>query len=186
MQKLIDKLRREHTLLPDELLQLVKTQDKDALEYLRSSAEKQRQEFYGRDIYIRGLIEFTSFCKNDCYYCGLRKSNKNAQRYRLSKEQILDCCKQGYELGFRTFVLQGGEDAFYTNDKITDIVRAIRKSYPDCAITLSIGEKSRESYQKYFDAGADRYLLRHETADSSHYARLHPKELSLSDRKKCL
>ena len=186
MQKLIDKLRREHTLLPDELLQLVKTQDKDALEYLRSSAEEQRQEFYGRDIYIRGLIEFTSFCKNDCYYCGLRKSNKNAQRYRLSKEQILDCCKQGYELGFRTFVLQGGEDAFYTNDKITDIVRAIRKSYPDCAITLSIGEKSRESYQKYFDAGADRYLLRHETADSSHYARLHPKELSLSDRKKCL
>ncbi|MGN1467484.1 MAG: [FeFe] hydrogenase H-cluster radical SAM maturase HydE [Ruminococcus sp.] len=186
MQKLIDKLRREHTLLPDELLQLVKTQDKDALEYLRSSAEEQRQEFYGRDIYIRGLIEFTSFCKNDCYYCGLRKSNKNAQRYRLSKEQILDCCKQGYELGFRTFVLQGGEDAFYTDDKITDIVRAIRKSYPDCAITLSIGEKSRESYQKYFDAGADRYLLRHETADSSHYARLHPKELSLSDRKKCL
>lgn len=186
MQKLIDKLRREHTLLPDELLQLVKTQDKDALEYLHSSAEEQRQEFYGRDIYIRGLIEFTSFCKNDCYYCGLRKSNKNAQRYRLSKEQILDCCKQGYELGFRTFVLQGGEDAFYTDDKITDIVRAIRKSYPDCAITLSIGEKSRESYQKYFDAGADRYLLRHETADSSHYARLHPKELSLSDRKKCL
>lgn len=186
MQKLIDKLRREHTLLPDELLQLVKTQDKDALEYLRSSAEEQRQEFYGRDIYIRGLIEFTSFCKNDCYYCGLRKSNKNAQRYRLSKEQILDCCKQGYELGFRTFVLQGGEDAFYTDDKITDIVKAIRKIYPDCAITLSIGEKSRESYQKYFDAGADRYLLRHETADSSHYARLHPKELSLSDRKKCL
>lgn len=186
MQKLIDKLRREHTLLPDELLQLVKTQDKDALEYLRSSAEEQRQELYGRDIYIRGLIEFTSFCKNDCYYCGLRKSNKNAQRYRLSKEQILDCCKQGYELGFRTFVLQGGEDAFYTDDKITDIVRAIRKSYPDCAITLSIGEKSRESYQKYFDAGADRYLLRHETADSSHYARLHPKELSLSDRKECL
>lgn len=186
MLKIIDKLKKEHSLTENELLQLVTTQDKGALEYLRKSAEEQRRKIYGRDIYLRGLIEFTSYCKNDCYYCGLRRSNKNAQRYRLSKEQILDCCKQGYELGFRTFVLQGGEDSFFTDAIITDIVSEIKKSYPDCAVTLSIGEKSKESYQKFFDAGADRYLLRHETADSVHYSKLHPQELSLSNRKECL
>lgn len=137
-------------------------------------------------MYIRGLIEFTNYCKNDCLYCGIRRSNKNAERYRLEKSEILDCCKEGWKLGFRTFVLQGGEDGFYSVEKICGIVRGIKELFPDCAVTLSIGEKSRESYQAYFDAGADRYLLRHETADDDHYARLHPKELSAQNRRRCL
>jgi biotin synthase len=135
---------------------------------------------------MRGLIEFTNYCKNDCFYCGIRKSNTNAVRYRLTKEQILSCCKNGYDLGFRTFVLQGGEDGYYTDGKIVDIIAAIKSQYPDCAVTLSIGEKSKESYQAYFNAGADRYLLRHETANNGHYAKLHPASMSLENRKQCL
>ncbi|MDE7278666.1 MAG: [FeFe] hydrogenase H-cluster radical SAM maturase HydE, partial [Oscillospiraceae bacterium] len=138
------------------------------------------------DVYMRGLIEFTNYCKNDCLYCGIRRSAKNAERYRLTEEQILDCCETGYGLGFRTFVLQGGEDGFYTDDKIVSIVLQIKEKFPDCAVTLSIGEKSRVSYEKFRKAGADRYLLRHETANSGHYGKLHPKELSLESRMKCL
>lgn len=145
-----------------------------------------RHEHYGNDIYIRGLIEFTNYCKNDCLYCGIRKSNLSANRYRLTKEQILDCCHAGYELGFRTFVLQGGEDGYFTDERMAEIISAIKKSFPDCALTLSIGEKSKESYQKFFDAGADRYLLRHETANFEHYARLHPANLSAKNRQECL
>ena len=137
-------------------------------------------------MYIRGLIEFTNYCKNDCLYCGIRKSNANAQRYRLEKSEIMDCCKEGWDLGFRTFVLQGGEDGYYSDEKICDIVSSVKAEYPECAVTLSIGEKSFESYKAYFDAGADRYLLRHETADPVHYSRLHPAELSLENRKRCL
>lgn len=137
-------------------------------------------------MYIRGLIEFTNYCKNDCLYCGIRKSNANAQRYRLEKSEIMDCCKEGWDLGFRTFVLQGGEDGYYSDEKICDIVSSVKAEYPECAFTLSIGEKSFESYKAYFDAGADRYLLRHETADPVHYSRLHPAELSLENRKRCL
>ena len=133
-----------------------------------------------------GLIEFTNYCKNDCLYCGIRRSAKNAERYRLTEEQILDCCETGYGLGFRTFVLQGGEDGFFTDDKIVRIVSGIKEKFPDCAVTLSIGEKSRESYEKFRKAGADRYLLRHETANSEHYGKLHPKELSLENRMRCL
>ncbi len=135
---------------------------------------------------MRGLIEFTNYCKNDCLYCGIRRSNKRADRYRLDKSEILDCCKEGWELGFRTFVLQGGEDGFFTDEKICGIVSQIKESFPDCAITLSIGEKSRESYQAYFNAGAERYLLRHETADFNHYSRLHPPEMSAENRQRCL
>lgn len=184
MKKLIDRLAVDHKLTREEWITLLAEQpDRD---YLWEQSVKWRKRYYGNAVYTRGLIEFTNYCRNDCYYCGIRRSNTNVCRYRLSEEDILDCCRQGYELGFRTFVLQGGEDVWYTDEKIIRLVSMIRQSYPDCAITLSIGEKSRDSYQKYFDAGADRYLLRHETADEDHYAMLHPQELSLSARKQCL
>ena len=143
-------------------------------------------EIYGNKVYIRGLIEFTNYCKNDCLYCGIRRSNKAADRYRLSEKDILECCHTGYELGFRTFVLQGGEDPYYTDEIICSLIGQIKEKYPDCALTLSIGEKSRESYKRYFEAGADRYLLRHETANQDHYSRLHPRDMSLDNRKRCL
>lgn len=163
------------------------TSDSDTADSLLAyKADAVRRKIYGTDVYIRGLIEFTNYCRNNCLYCGIRRDNHNAIRYRLSKEDILTCCAEGYSLGFRTFVLQGGEDMAYSDDKICDIVSNIKSNYPDCAITLSIGEKSRKSYQRYFDAGASRYLLRHETADDAHYRRLHPPEMRLSDRKRCL
>lgn len=148
-----------------------------------SSASK---KYYGTDVYTRGLIEFTNYCRNDCYYCGIRNGNRNAQRYRLTKEEILDCCANGYELGFRTFVLQGGEDPYYTDEKLVEIVREIRVLYPECAITLSVGEHSKETYRLWKEAGADRYLLRHETASDELYQKLHPTEMKLSERKQCL
>ena len=156
------------------------------MERLFELARKIQKEQFGNRIYTRGLIEFTNFCKNDCYYCGIRRSNRQAKRYRLTMEQILECCKSGYELGFRTFVLQGGEDGYFTDERMEEIVRTVRTSYPECAITLSLGERSRESYQRLYEAGANRYLLRHETAKASHYQKLHPPELSLSNRKRCL
>lgn len=186
---LIDRLYNNHTLSDDEFLKLLtfmKNADEDAEQYLYKKAEEVRQKNYGTDVYIRGLIEFTNYCKNDCYYCGIRRSNRNADRYRLSEEEILDCCAKGYELGFRTFVLQGGEDPYFTDDRICKIVSEIKTAYPDCALTLSIGEKSKECYTSYYNAGADRYLLRHETADCVHYSQLHPSELSAENRQKCL
>ena len=182
--ELVNKLDEKHDLSDSELKELIESECGDA--ELFSAADRLRRSIYGEDVYIRGLIEFTNYCKNDCYYCGIRRSNRNAERYRLTNNQIMDCCKAGYELGYRTFVLQGGEDPYYTDDRICAIVSAIRAEYPDCAITLSIGEKPRESYQKYFDAGADRYLLRHETACDSHYRKLHPASMSLENRKRCL
>lgn len=167
-----------------ELKTLLETNEYDS--ELREAADKIRRKWYGADVYIRGLIEFTNYCKNDCFYCGIRRSNKNAERYRLSPGEILSRCAEGYGLGFRTFVLQGGEDPYYTDERVCRVVSEIRQKYPDCAITLSIGEKPRESYKAYFDAGADRYLLRHETADGAHYSRLHPSEMSLKNRKRCL
>ena len=181
---LVDKLQATRDLTDEEFSALLSTGEADA--ELFDAAEKTRRENYGDEIYIRGLIEFTNYCKNNCYYCGIRGGNKNAERYRLSEEQILSCCEEGYALGYRTFVLQGGEDPYFTDERICGIVSAIRGRYPDCAITLSIGEKSKESYQKYFDCGADRYLLRHETADAEHYAGLHPAEMSSENRKRCL
>lgn len=174
--------------MPDkaELACLIDNRTPEISEYLAKNALAVREKYYGKKVYIRGLIEFTNYCKNDCFYCGIRKSNQSAHRFRLSQSEILECCKKGYGLGFRTFVLQGGEDGYFTDERVCSIVSAIKTSHPDCAVTLSIGEKSSESYLAYFNAGADRYLLRHETASGDHYARLHPKSLSLEKRMSCL
>ncbi len=186
MKALIDKLCETHTLTKEEWILLIKGRTPRLAEYLFSLARKERHKYYGHDIYVRGLIEFTNYCKNDCLYCGIRRSNRNVHRYRLTRDEILSCCHTGYELGFRTFVLQGGEDGYFSDERMTDIIYSIRKAYPDCAITLSIGEKSYDSYKTFFEAGADRYLLRHETYNSGHYGRLHPASLSAHDRQKCL
>ena len=185
-RELIQKLNDCGTLQKEEFATLLKTYTKDDLEFARSLAVEITKKHFGNKIYIRGLIEFTNICRQDCFYCGLRCSNSKVNRYRLSKEEILDCCKTGYPLGFRTFVLQGGEDTFFDDDKMCDIIKSIKSEFPDCAVTLSIGERSKESYRRLFDAGADRYLLRHETANTEHYSKLHPKDLSLSSRKECL
>lgn len=182
---LIEKLNNTHSLNKDEALQLIK-QGAQHKNLLFALAQQTAQKSFGRQIFVRGLIEFTNYCKNDCYYCGIRRSNKNAARYRLTQEEILECCHAGYGLGFRTFVLQGGEDYFYSDEDIAAIVRAIKAQHPDCAVTLSIGERSRETYALWKKAGADRYLLRHETADCAHYAKLHPAELSAKNRQNCL
>ena len=186
IKALIDKLCLTRKLKRGEWVELIRERTPAAAEYLFELARAVRIQHYGHDVYIRGLIEFTNYCKNDCYYCGIRKSNTNAQRYRLSKEDILCCCDQGYELGFRTFVLQGGEDGWFTDERLCDVISEIRNSFPDCAITLSVGERSRQSYQRLYEAGANRYLLRHETYDGDHYSRLHPPQMSSSHRKKCL
>lgn len=182
---LIEKLNNTHILNKSEALQLIK-QGAQHKNLLFALAQKTAQKSFGRQIFVRGLIEFTNYCKNDCYYCGIRRSNKNAARYRLTQEEILECCRAGYGLGFRTFVLQGGEDYFYSDEDIAAIVRAIKAQHPDCAVTLSIGERSRKTYALWKQAGADRYLLRHETADFAHYAKLHPAELSAANRQQCL
>lgn len=182
---LIEKLNNTHSLNKDEALQLIK-QGAQHKNLLFALAQETAQKSFGRQIFVRGLIEFTNYCKNDCYYCGIRRSNKNAARYRLTQEEILECCRAGYGLGFRTFVLQGGEDYFYSDEDIAAIVRAIKAQHPDCAVTLSIGERSRKTYALWKQAGADRYLLRHETADFAHYAKLHPAELSAANRQQCL
>lgn len=184
MNDLVGKLFEKGDLTDEELKIIIENESFNAP--LAQAADIRRRENYDDKVYIRGLIEFTNYCRNNCYYCGIRCGNKHAERYRLTKEEILLCCDEGYRLGFRTFVMQGGEDPFYTDDMICDTVSEIKQRYPDCAVTLSIGEKTRESYQAFFDAGADRYLLRHETADSVHYGKLHPKEMSLENRKRCL
>ena len=186
MKKLIDKLEQNSILSMDEYTELISNISPEIAEYLFEKARQARHKYYGHDVYIRGLIEFTNYCKNDCIYCGIRRSNKNAERYRLSKDDILQCCQSGYDLGFRTFVLQGGEDPYFTDERMISIISSIKQQFPDCALTLSIGEKEHESYQAFFDAGADRYLLRHETANDEHYRRLHPEEMSPLHRKKCL
>ncbi|MBR2635545.1 MAG: [Oscillospiraceae bacterium] len=186
MKQLIDQLARERDLPDEALLSLIRCETPETEEYLAQTAAAVRQNHYGKDVYIRGLIEFTNYCKNDCLYCGIRRSNQKAQRYRLSEEDILECCRHGYELGFRTFVLQGGEDPYFTRERMVRIVSSIKQKFPDCALTLSVGEKSREEYEAYFAAGADRYLLRHETACPCHYAKLHPAELTLAERMRCI
>ena len=186
MKKLLDKLERQGVLSEEEFVMLLDHRTPELSEDLFARARKIRESRYGRDVYIRGLIEFTNYCKNNCLYCGIRRGNQNAQRYRLTKEEILDCCREGYDLGYRTFVLQGGEDPWYTPEKIGDVVRSIRAGFPDCAITLSVGEHPKDVYARWKEAGADRYLLRHETADAVHYASLHPRNLTLENRMKCL
>lgn len=182
---LIDQLYEKHILHKEEYLFLIENKEicKDEL---FQKARETADQVYGKDIYIRGLIEFSSWCRNDCLYCGLRRSNHNAERYRLSEEQILYCTDTGYQLGFRTFVLQGGEDPWYTDERMESIVRNIKKKHPDCAVTLSLGERSFESYRRLKEAGADRYLLRHETACKEHYEKLHPPEMSFQRRMECL
>lgn len=185
-QDMIKKIRAERDLSEAELEYILADREENETAFLYENAREVADSIYGKRIFKRGLIEFTNYCKNDCYYCGIRRSNPDAERYRLCQETIMERCAYGYQHGYRTFVLQGGEDGYFSDEKICDIVSSIRKTYPDCAITLSIGEKKKESYKQYFDAGADRYLLRHETADEGHYARLHPSELSLRERKRCL
>ncbi len=183
MNDIINKLYETHDASDEEIKQLIDLED---VSKLREMAVKRRKEWYGNTVFKRGLIEFSNYCKNDCYYCGIRAGNHCVDRYRLTKPQILECCDIGYDLGFRTFVMQSGEDLAFTDEIVCDIVRSIKVAHPDCAVTLSMGEKSRETYQAYFDAGADRYLLRHETAMDSHYAKLHPASMSLENRKNCL
>lgn len=184
--QLIDKLHSEHKLLANEYRTLLVCEEPDVLEYLRNLAQQVTIEQFGHEIFLRGLIEVGNYCSNDCYYCGIRKSNKSVPRYRLSRKTILDCCQAGYELGFRTFVLQGGEDHTMTDRWITETVAAIRSAFPDCAITLSLGERNKEAYQQFYNAGANRYLLRHETHNPAHYSELHPSEMSLGHRLECL
>ncbi|MBQ9151293.1 MAG: [Clostridia bacterium] len=183
---LIDKLAATGSLTHGEYQALIEGRDAEATARLAESAVQKRQAIYGNTVYIRGLIEVSNICKNDCLYCGIRAGNPNCDRYRLEGEDILSACAEGYELGFRTFVLQGGEDGHFTDERLTALLSAIKANHPDCAVTLSLGERSRESYEKLFAAGADRYLLRHETATKSHYERLHPASLSFDNRMRCL
>lgn len=185
-RELILKLEKDSHLTKDEFSILLSSYTQSDILFAREKAQQIAKAHFGNKVYMRGLIEFTNICSRNCYYCGLRYGNNNISRYRLSEEEILSCCREGYNLGFRTFVLQGGEDPYFTDNKMCSIIEKIKYSFPDCVITLSIGEKSRETYQKYFDAGARRYLLRHETANDKHYSIIHPKEMSLANRKKCL
>lgn len=183
---LVHKLIKEGTLTKEEYAELLDTYTTETMELLKKEAHRYRRRYYGNKIFIRGLIEFTNYCKNNCYYCGIRAGNKEIKRYRLTKEEILECCSEGYKLGFRTFVLQGGEDNYFTDERLCEIISEIKGRYPDCGLTLSIGERSFESFRALRAAGADRYLLRHETAEEHHYEKLHPKEMSLVNRKDCL
>lgn len=168
------------------IIEILSAQSKAPDPELLSLADTIRKEHYGDKVFLRGLIEFTNYCKNGCFYCGLQNTNKDIKRYRLNKEEILNCCKTGYALGFRTFVMQGGEDPYFDDEMFCGIIREIRKTYPDCAITLSFGEKSYDTYKKYYEAGANRYLLRHETINNAHYSKLHPSYMTIETRVKCL
>ncbi len=180
------KLVEAHSLTLAEYEKLVEGYSPEIAQYLRENAVKVRKSVYGNQVFVRGLIEISNICKNNCLYCGIRGGNENCQRYRLTPEEIIECCIDGYDLGFRTFVMQGGEDGFYTDDILCDLIEKIKEKFPDCAVTLSLGERSKESYQRLFDAGADRYLLRHETADKELYEKLHPQEMSFENRMECL
>lgn len=183
---LVETLEREHSLPLAGYQALIEGRSEALCEALRTRAVRARERVYGRAVFTRGLIEISSWCKNNCYYCGIRRGNRKAERYRLTPEEILDCCREGWGLGFRTFVLQGGEDPWFTDEILCGLLQRIKAEFPDCAVTLSLGERSAESYRRLYDAGADRYLLRHETADKAHYGRLHPPELSWDHRMECL
>lgn len=183
---LLSSFEYDNNLNKKKLNKKEKAEIKELKKYLKEKAREKADKIFGKYIFMRGLIEFTNYCKNDCIYCGIRKSNKNAERYRLNKKEILECCKIGYDIGFRTFVLQGGEDNFFNIERMTNIVKAIKKEFPDCALTLSIGEKEEEYYKELKNNGANRFLLRHETSENEHYSKLHPAYMSLENRKKCL
>lgn len=185
MRNLIDKLFVEENLSSEELLELLNGLDEESTAYLHTRADERRRMVYGDRVFMRGLIEFTNYCKNDCVYCGIRRSNKNADRYRLNEDQILECCEIGHELGYRTFVLQGGEDPFYKDDDLVELITKIKTKFPDTALTISFGERTYESYKKIYDAGADRYLLRHETNNRELYDSLHP-DMEYDERLRCL
>lgn len=184
MTELIEKLYLTGNLDDNELKSLIESNECSDL--LAECADKIRQKYYGKKVFLRGLIEISNYCRNNCYYCGIRRENKNTKRYRLSREQILSCCETGYKLGFRTFVMQGGEDSYFTDEFVCTLISEIKKRYPECAVTLSLGERSYESYYKMKEAGADRYLLRQEAASSELYKKIHPPEMSLESRIKCL
>lgn len=184
-KRLIDFLSENHYLSEDDYLYLIKNRNEEIFEYLKQKADAARKAVYGNKIFIRGLIEISNICKNDCYYCGIRRSNKSCERYKLTQQEILSCCESGYNLGFRTFVLQGGEGALSVSE-ICDTVKKIKSRYTDCAVTLSLGEYEKSDYEKMKKAGADRYLLRHETIDKEHYERLHPENMSYEGRLNCL
>jgi biotin synthase len=185
-KELVDVLEKERTLSRNEFKTLLTTKDEETTTYLYERARSVAQRIFGNEIYIRGLIEFSNYCKQNCFYCGLRKDNQAVERYRLDKDEILECCIEGYRLGFRTFVLQSGEDNYYTKERMVDIIQSIRTRFSDCAITLSVGEKDNDTYQAYYNAGANRFLLRHETITPIHYRQLHPEGMELDHRKKCL
>ncbi len=184
--KIIERLQANRCLELMEYKMLIDNISREISEHLAALARREQTKVYSNKIYIRGLIEISNICKNDCLYCGIRRSNKNCVRYRLMPEEILECCDRGYSLGFRTFVLQGGEDSYFTDDVLCKLIKEIKEKYPSCAITLSLGERSYESYKALKEAGADRYLLRHETATKEHYEKLHPKEMSFGARNRCL
>lgn len=184
MTELIEKLYLTGNLGDNELKSLIESNECSDL--LAEYADKIRQKYYGKKVFLRGLIEISNYCRNNCYYCGIRRENKNTKRYRLNREQILSCCETGYKLGFRTFVMQGGEDSYFTDEFVCTLISEIKKRYPECAVTLSLGERSYESYYKMKEAGADRYLLRQEAASSELYKKIHPPEMSLENRIKCL
>ncbi len=185
-RRIAETLIREHALPKQDYARLIRERDDELAKLLAEHARRARERYYGSDVFTRGLIEISNFCKNDCLYCGIRRSNRDCVRYRLTEEEIAACAREGYALGFRTFVLQGGEDGYYTDERLCSIVARLKREHPDCAVTLSMGERERDSYQRLFDAGADRYLLRHETADRAHYGRLHPPEMSFDHRMACL
>ncbi len=186
MQDIIQELWATRTLSDEKFRQLLECTDSAVLEELCRLARELREQHYGREVYIRGLIELTNICRNDCYYCGIRRSNREVPRYRLSADDVLACCAHGYDLGFRTFVMQGGEDPYWTEPRLVPLIHEMRQSYPDCAITLSLGEWPRSAYEAFYEAGANRYLLRHESFDPEHYGQLHPQELSARHRQDCL
>ena len=186
MKTIVDKLCQKHTLNAEEYRSLLLCEDAEVLGYLQEKARQTTIARFGHAVFIRGLIEISNRCRNNCLYCGIRKSNTMVSRYALSRETILSCCREGYALGFRTFVLQGGEDVSQTDDWVEETVSSIRQEFPDCAITLSLGEKTKEAYQRFFQAGANRYLLRHETFNESHYGELHPSEMNRDNRLQCL
>lgn len=184
--ELAGRLQREHSLTEGEYAFLIDNRTPELAGLLAEKAVHAREQIYGNEVYVRGLIEISSICRNDCYYCGIRRSNRRCQRYRLTPDDILTCASEGYQLGFRTLVLQGGEDSYYTDQILQEIIGTIKERYPDCAVTLSLGERGRESFQALRRAGADRYLLRHETADRAHYQKLHPDWMSYDNRMQCL
>lgn len=186
LKQLVDRLVAGNELREREYLDLIKGRTPELDAYVFERARATRDKIFGPVVFLRGLIEFSNYCSCNCLYCGIRAGNARAVRFRLSPEEVLSACRRGHALGFRTFVLQSGEDLYFTDDMMVAMIAAIKQEFPDSALTLSVGEKSHATYKRYFDAGADRYLLRHETADCGHYSLLHPSSQSLANRLDCL